>query len=162
EYSYARKLFDGGQIRMFPLLCEARLPQHPLASHNGLPFWNPTAYQENLNRLIFPGITGKEISVLVINSYVSNNRKSNSNLDRGFARYGINAERVGSTFRALEVMQDYLEHCLASQRLVVAIDLFDETERMDHKVEFVFKYRELTRAKPREIVFLLIHESPIL
>jgi hypothetical protein len=70
---------------------------------------------------------------------------------------------MGSVHRGEFALQNYLSHFVASRRLVVCIDLFDEEcESMDQKLKFLLKYRELTRDKAHEIVFVLIHESRML
>jgi len=181
EYRYARTLFDRGDIQIIPLHFEQVVTTDFLASHNALQFSHTGNYQQNLTRLLFPGITKRDITAILVNEYygpIWDRLRDALN-----SRYGIKVSAPGDIDRGGHLIEhQYLaldtftswgrqeSAKLRQSRLIVFIDIFcgwpynKDARRNSVRqcLEFVFKVRQRTRGTPNEIVFVLVHHSTAL
>jgi hypothetical protein len=159
EYAYARKLFDQNEITLIPLFFDKPVGSHELATHNGLNFTDEQRYFENLQRLLFPGITGRRAIMLSVDPYGRADELRRYLRDR----HGIDGINVTDVGRASAVIEDYIASS-SPPRIVVAIYLF--ARGMDgfskRALDFLFEQRARTRNTRNEIVFLLAYPSPAL
>jgi hypothetical protein len=163
EYLHARERFEAHQLRLIPLQFEmgAELPE-AIQQHNVLQFWNPDKFLGNVQRLIFPGITGRRVEVFMIAG----------GSESGFARlrrrlqdvHQIDNVPIDDLYRSTHI--DRVLDDADAPRAVVVIDLFsgwpDSRSAESHiqqRVEFVFRLRDRTRNRPNPIVFILLHAS---
>jgi hypothetical protein len=163
EYLYAKGLFDANRLRLIPLQFEkdGRLSE-AIQQHNILPFWNPDKFLGNVQRLIFPGITGRKVEVFMIEG----------GSDHGFASlrrrlqdvHEVDTVPIDDLYRSRHI--DKVLHDADAPRAVFVIDLFSgwpdkpsATNHLQERIKFVFRLRESTRNGPNPIVFILLHSS---
>jgi hypothetical protein len=161
EYAYARKLFDQNEITLIPLFFDKPIASQEIATHNGLNFTDEQRYFENLQRLLFPGITGRQAIMLSVNPYQSRLDEFHRYLQN---RHGINGPIFTDVGRASSAIKDYIASSSPPRippRIVVAIYLFARgmDEFSERALNWLFELRARTRNTSNEIVFLLVYSS---
>ncbi len=160
EYSRALALANDGQLQLIPvLLRDAKLPGF-LSNRQCVDFRDPSKFEESVDRLIWPGLTGKQ----VIWAHISDSPRTAhwGEVISGIEGLGVKSSRWYEVYRSKWWIDQILED--SSKRLVLMCDIF-ESEDGDHPnstqkyVELILEYRGRTKDLPNEIVFVFCHYS---
>ncbi len=162
EYSRAVALSNEGRLQLIPVvLRDAKLPGF-LSNRQHVDFREPSAFQRAVDRLVWPGITGKRVVWYPIFGVYHSER---------WRRLFAVAEAEGIEFtngedihRSRWLVERLLED--TSKRLVLVFDIFEERPAAPRvwrntTVEYIneiLRYRELTKNRANEVVFLLYHQ----
>lgn len=163
EYSKAVSLSNQGQLQLIPILFrDAKIPGF-LSNRQSVDFRDDSTFEQSVDRLVWPGITGKRVIWYPVYARYDSDR---------WKRLFSIAKQEGIGFQKGEDIHRsgwFLKPIISDQgkRLVLVFDIFEErpAERniwrngvLDY-VETISNYRNLTKGKPNEIVFLLYHQS---
>jgi hypothetical protein len=163
EYSKAVDLSNAGQLQLIPLLLEdATLPGF-LSNRQSVDFRDKQLFEQSVDRLVWPGITGKQVIW-----YVVFGRHNSDRWKRLFTiarREGVVFNEGADIHRSNWFLQPVIHD--PTKRLVLVFDIFEERPAAPHicrnhipeYLDTIRSYREETRGKPNEIVFLLYHQK---
>ncbi len=161
EYEFARKLLNERKIRIIPLLFDTVNLPATLAVHNIIDFRAAGTRAANLRRLIFPGITGKHLTVRLVN------RKPH-------AKWQLLEDRLARYHGILDLeTEDMVRDWMAShfrlsgtenKRVVAIFDLFgavgwDYDYSLRQSLQLLFHLRHETRGTKNEVIFVLFHDQ---
>ncbi len=161
EYEYARALHERRPIQIIPLVFEAVDLSGNLAAHSFLDFRDAHSFTTNLTKMIFPGITGKQLHVWMVNR---NARPGWKVLEhRLVSTHGVSVVNATTDFVREWRQGHLLRHSLSAQTRVIAIvDLFggwiEDEWRIGESARFLFDVRERTRGTENEVIFVLFHD----
>lgn len=163
EYSRAIALANQGQLRLIPvLLRDAKLPGF-LSNRQHVDFRDESKFEQNVDRLVWPGITGRDVVWYPVYGRYHSDR---------WKRLISIATSEGITFHEGEDVDRsrwFLKPLLNDRRkrLVLVFDIFEERpayddiwrNRVKDYVDMIQEYRESTREQPNECVFLLYQQQ---
>jgi hypothetical protein len=163
EYSRAVTLSNQGQLQLIPVvLRDAKLPGF-LSNRQHVDFRDPSAFDQAVDRLIWPGITGKRIIWYPVFGVHRSERWK-----RLFAvarEEGIEFDQGEDIHRS----RGFIEPLLANtaKRLVLVFDIFEERpaasrlwrNTTSEYIDTILDYRERTKNAPNEVVFLLYNQK---
>jgi len=163
EYSRALSLSNQGQLKLIPLLLrDARLPGF-LSNRQHIDFRDAGQFERQVDRLVFPGITGKEVVWYPV--YGRYKSKRWERLTSVAKTLGIELVEGEDIHRSEWFLAPLLTD--ARKRLVLVFDIFEERpaegriwrNKASEYVETIRGYRDRTRGQPNEIVFLLYQQA---
>jgi hypothetical protein len=149
-------------LQLIPVvLRDTKLPGF-LSNRQHVDFREPSAFNQAVDRLAWPGITGKRVIWYpVFGVYHSERWKRLFAVGR---EEGIEFTKGEDIHRSRWFIESLLED--ASKRLVLVFDIFEEhpaasrlwrNTTMEY-IETILDYRERTKNRPNEVVFLLYHQ----
>ncbi|MBR0758571.1 toll/interleukin-1 receptor domain-containing protein [Bradyrhizobium jicamae] len=162
EYSRAVALSNQGQLQLIPLILrDAKLPGF-LSNREHVDFRKPAEFDAAVDRLVWPGITGKRVVWYpVFGVYHSERWKRLFAVAR---REGIKFAEGEDIHRSNWFIKPILED--ATKRLVLVFDIFEERparsklwrnttkQYIDTRIDI----RERTRNRANEVAFVLYHQ----
>lgn len=161
EYSRALALANDGQLQLIPvLLRDAKLPGF-LSNRQSVDFRDPSKFEVSVDRLIWPGLTGKQ----VIWAHIAFSPRTVhwKAVISGIERLGVESRGWEEVYRSKWWIDQILED--NSKRLVLMCDIFEKGDRehvpnsTENYVELILEYRARTKGRPNEIVFVFCHYS---
>ncbi|HUW62947.1 MAG TPA: toll/interleukin-1 receptor domain-containing protein [Candidatus Bathyarchaeia archaeon] len=160
EYYRALSLSNAGEMQLIPLLFgPTELPGF-LKDRSWIDF-RQGDYQRNVDRLIWPGITGKHVLFV---SFFPIHGFAWRELGDSLSALGCKVAEGEDIDRAFHHIRLYM--CEPDTRIVAVVDIFegwpDNTSRRNapqEYLEFIFRIRQATKGTSNEIVFLLYHHS---
>ena len=175
EYYRALDLAVRGKLQLIPiLLIDAKLPDF-LSGYQGVDFRNPEFYERSIDRLIWPGITGKRI---LLYGAESGHWEPWDKLRELLAPMGLHYLKFSGLGRIQEMVSsldtDRNHPPLSEKTRIVAIaDIFGywpnfgkycnedelDPEQIKLSIKRLFEFRETTRGTPYEVVFILYQHS---
>lgn len=162
EYYRALSLANQGELQLIPLLYrKADLPGF-LADRQHIDFRRSAEYERNVDRVIWPGITGKRIVFVAVHP---GHGVPWSKLLRRVTARGVEFVEGQDIDRAGYKIQKLLSD--GSCRVVPVVDIFEDWPKHqkwrrntpEEYVKFVFELRKRTKDTENEVVFLLYHNS---
>jgi hypothetical protein len=156
EYYRAITLSRNRNLQLIPLLLkDAELPGF-LSSRHYIDFRDESNYELNVDRLIFPGITGKKIILFAINSLGSIPWITLTTI-----LHELNVEiRVSDYVESASLEID--KYLNSNYRVVAIADIFEgwpwnslATRGPNVYVRHIFEIREKTKSTKNEVVFIL-------
>jgi hypothetical protein len=163
EYSRALSLSNQGQLHLIPLLLHDAVLPGFLSNRQHVDFRDPQTFDQQVDRLVFPGITAKEVIWFPVYGRYKSAR---------WRRLTSVAKTQGIEFMEgadVDRMQWFLSSVLddARKRVVLVFDIFEERPAepkiyrnpASDYVQTIFELRERTRGCSNEIVFLLYHQA---
>jgi hypothetical protein len=162
EYSRAVALANEGRLHLIPVvLRDAKLPGF-LSTRQHIDFRNSSAFDQAVDRLVWPGITGKRIIWYPVFGVYHSERWRR--LFRVAQEEGIKFQTGEDIHRSEWFIEPLLED--TSKRLVLVFDIFEERpaaselwrNTTEQYIEVILNYRERTKNKPNEVIFLFYHQ----
>jgi hypothetical protein len=162
EYYRALSLSKEKPLQLIPLILrDATMPGF-LQSRHYISFLNEATYDIDVDKIVWPGITGKRIVVYTVDPY----RGGPWDLfeDVG-AAIGMNVRKGEDCIRLPWLVSEGIEK-EPETRIVLAVDIFEgapekKRARTDPReyIDLIFDLRARTKGTTNEIVFILYHHS---
>ena len=165
EYSRALALSNDGTIRLIPLILRnAQLPGF-LSNRQHVDFRNPATFEQDVDRLVWPGLTGKRVKWFPI--YRSRGQDQWDRLFAAAKSLGLEFDFGNDVDRAKPHYFDKEANLRGTDRLVVVADIFDSRAKntkdcrspISQYIELIFDLRGKTKNTSAEIVFVLYHHG---
>lgn len=168
EYYRALSLNAADELQLIPLVFGgAELPGF-MKDRHWIDFQHEEEYDRCVDKLIWPGITGRTVLFVSANSWHGFRWEE---LGQDLAELGCRVAEGADINRVDEWTRRYFSKSSAYHepvRIVAVVDIFDEWPRDPFRfrrfdprqyVDFIFRMREETKGTSDEIVFLLYHNS---
>jgi hypothetical protein len=143
------------------LIEDAELPGF-LKGRQHVDFRDHSSYQQNVDRLVWPGISGKKVAWVGMNKH-SDDHFHWPNLNVIAKRRGIETHNLNRDYRAVEEILDALEKWLphrgCGRYLRRVAGTATRGGRPEFYVEKMFEIRARTKDTREEVVFLL-YQNP--
>jgi hypothetical protein len=162
EYHRALALANAGELRLIPILLEDTPLPGFLSSRQHIDLRNFSRLEQEVDRLVWPGVTGKRVTWHPVSWWGEGDAWNR--LERAGELEGI-AFNSGSDLHRVPNLDFIIER--DAERLVVVLDLFEgrpaNTSRPRASVaeyaRALLHLREKTKGTPREVAFVLFHQS---
>ena len=166
EYNRALQLAVTKGRRLIPLVKEsARVPGF-LAGREYVDFRDPTAFERQLDALVWPGLTGRRLRCCGVSYDAKSGAPAWRDLLRMASHEGIEFAEVEDIHRAGMFLENHLADL--DHRWIVVIDPFEGRpsaregyvrDSVRRYVQFLLEWRARTKNTPREVVFILFHKA---
>lgn len=172
EYYRALSLVNEDKLHLIPILLQQTSLPGFLKGRQYIDFSDSGHYEQNVDRLIWPGITGKRIVVAWLQSGEKPNPHHHyddeeTTLQRLVNNLGVETIKIGLDReapwwrRAINFSTIY-----RPARHIVFVNLFDDDQKPEFRrysptqhTDFIFRLREMTKGTQDELVFVLYHNS---
>jgi hypothetical protein len=160
EYSRALSLVKESSLQLIPLILkDAELPGF-IKSRHFVDFRNNDLYESEVNKLVWPGITGESITFYSIHRVNGGGPFPWPALEKIISENGFSTS--GSDYCRYS-MKDRINNLnVEGKRIVSIVDIFEDWPWRERSVEeasyyanTIFEIREITKDKSNEVVFIL-------
>jgi hypothetical protein len=156
EYYRALSLANQGNLQLIPLLLRnAELPGF-LSGRQYVDFRDAKTYEQSVNKLVWPGVTGKRILFIAMHPGHGVPWQA---LLKNVNNLGIDFVEGEDMYRTGLKLNRYLNNSPPT-RVVIVVDIFWGIGGLHQDyVNYMFSLRERSKGTSKEIVFLLYHSS---
>jgi hypothetical protein len=164
EYYRALSLAVAGKLQLIPVIKEVTDVPGFLESRHAV-FVTGRSIERQVDTLVWPGLTGKRLLCYGVSAHAKKHPLAWNGLVKTAAAQGIEFAEIEDIHRADLFLKK--RHRDPNTRWVVVIDPFEGRPSRDQSLrnslqeylDFLMKWRDKTRARANEIVFVLFHKK---
>lgn len=164
EYYRALSYANEGTLQLIPILLEKTEMPGFLSSRHYIDFSDNTLWEQNVDHLIWPGITGKTVEFVTWCEEQTFHETWSRFVELG-REIGLKISDWDRLYRLPSIVSSEGYFPSKNTRVVLVFDIFDKTgypgytPTPQYYIDNILKIREETKGTPREIVFLLHQNS---